>query len=76
MNITTTDRPGCQAGLARTRRHDAGVVRFTARNAAGLVLAGDMYGAPYDLPAVRAAGMRAAARCTPGSAAGAHRYTT
>jgi hypothetical protein len=31
------------------RRSDAGVVRFSARDITGLVLAGDMYGAPYDL---------------------------
>ena len=31
------------------KRSDAGVVRFTARDINGLVLAGDMYGAPYDL---------------------------
>jgi len=36
-------RAGCP------RRSDAGRVRFTARDIAGLVLAGDMYGAPYDL---------------------------
>jgi hypothetical protein len=33
----------------QARRSDAGVVRFTGRDIAGLVLAGDMYGAPYDL---------------------------
>ena len=31
------------------RRSDAGMVRFTGRDIAGLVLAGDMYAAPYDL---------------------------
>jgi hypothetical protein len=31
------------------RRADAGSVRLSSRDAAGLVLAGDMYGAPYDL---------------------------
>jgi hypothetical protein len=35
----------------RSPRCDAGAVRFTARDIAGLVLAGDMYGAPYDLMA-------------------------
>jgi hypothetical protein len=34
-------------GLAR--RADAGTVRLGARDVAGLVLCGDMYGAPYDL---------------------------
>src|ERR1700691_5825525 len=32
-----------------TRRSDAGTARFTARDIAGLVLAGGMYAAPYDL---------------------------
>lgn len=31
------------------RRSDAGTVRFTARDIAGLMLTGDMYGAPYGL---------------------------
>jgi hypothetical protein len=35
--------------VARSPRCDAGAVRFTGRDIAGLVLAGDMYGAPYDL---------------------------
>src|SRR5260370_37392986 len=34
-------------GLAR--RADAGTVRLGERDVAGLVLCGDMYGAPYDL---------------------------
>jgi hypothetical protein len=34
------------------RRSDAGVIRLTARDAAGLLLCGEMYGAPYDLLAV------------------------
>jgi hypothetical protein len=42
----------------KTRRSDAGTVRFTGRDIAGLVLAGDMYAAPYDLLAL-ALGMRA-----------------
>jgi hypothetical protein len=33
----------------RSPRCDSGAVRFTGRDIAGLVLAGDMYGAPYDL---------------------------
>ena len=31
------------------RRADAGAVRLTGRDVAGLLLAGDMYGTPYDL---------------------------
>ena len=34
---------------ALARRADAGTVRLGLRDVAGLVLAGDMYGAPYDL---------------------------
>jgi hypothetical protein len=34
---------------ALARRADAGTVRLGVRDVAGLVLAGDMYGAPYDL---------------------------
>jgi hypothetical protein len=34
---------------APARRADAGMVRLGARDVAGLVLMGDMYGAPYDL---------------------------
>jgi hypothetical protein len=34
---------------APSRRADAGMVRLGARDVAGLVLVGDMYGAPYDL---------------------------
>jgi hypothetical protein len=33
------------------RRADAGEVRLTGRDVAGLLLAGDMYGTPYDLMA-------------------------
>jgi hypothetical protein len=36
-------------GTAPPRRADAGTVRLGPRDAAGLVLCGDMYGAPYDL---------------------------
>ena len=32
-----------------SRRADAGTVRLGERDVAGLVLCGDMYGAPYDL---------------------------
>src|ERR1700691_4916276 len=42
------------------RRSDAGVARFSARDVAGLVLAGDMYAVPYDLLAA-ALGIRAGA---------------
>jgi hypothetical protein len=34
------------------RRSDAGIIRLTARDAAGLLLCGEMYGAPYDLLAL------------------------
>ena len=37
------------AVTALARRADAGTVRLGVRDVAGLVLAGDMYGAPYDL---------------------------
>jgi len=37
------------AGLRPARRADAGSVRLGGRDVAGLMLAGDMYGAPYDL---------------------------
>jgi hypothetical protein len=37
------------AVTAPSRRADAGTVRLGARDVAGLVLMGDMYGAPYDL---------------------------
>jgi len=37
------------ASLRPARRADAGSVRLGGRDVAGLMLAGDMYGAPYDL---------------------------
>jgi hypothetical protein len=39
------------AGLPEpiSRRADAGTVRLTGRDAGGLLLCGEMYGAPYDL---------------------------
>jgi hypothetical protein len=37
------------AGLPPARRADAGSVRLGGRDVAGLMLVGDMYGAPYDL---------------------------
>jgi hypothetical protein len=49
MNQATT------AVLATTRRSDAGAVRLGKRDVAGLVVTGEMYGAPYDLPAPRGA---------------------
>jgi hypothetical protein len=36
-------------GAIAARRADAGVVRLSGRDVAGLVLCADMYGAPYDL---------------------------
>jgi hypothetical protein len=36
-------------GVMAARRADAGAVRLSARDVAGLVLCADMYGAPYDL---------------------------
>ncbi len=45
------------AVMALARRADAGTVRLGVRDVAGLVLAGDMYGAPYDLSAPRGAAL-------------------
>jgi hypothetical protein len=39
-------------GPTPSRRADAGNVRLGGRDVAGLLLCGDMYGAPYDLLAV------------------------
>jgi hypothetical protein len=39
------------ATIPPARRADAGTVRLSGRNITGLVLCGDMYGAPYDLSA-------------------------
>jgi len=36
-------------GLLPARRADTGSVRLSGRDIGGLILAGDMYGAPYDL---------------------------
>ena len=47
MTMHHRSRPAISA--ARGPRCDAGAVRFTGGDIAGLVLAGDMYGAPYDL---------------------------
>jgi hypothetical protein len=46
-----TTGPAATAVLA-SRRADAGIVRLGGRDVAGLLLCGDMYGAPYDLLAV------------------------
>jgi hypothetical protein len=55
--VTHHRRPGPAPPEAPGRRSDAGTVQFTARDIAGLVLTGDMYGAPYDLPAPRGAAL-------------------
>jgi hypothetical protein len=39
----------CAAAGISARRADAGRVRLGGRDVAGLLLCGDMYGAPYDL---------------------------
>jgi hypothetical protein len=48
--------PEVSSSLARPgpadRRSDAGVIRLTARDTVGLLLCGEMYGAPYDLLAL------------------------
>lgn len=49
--------PPAAAAPPAARRSDAGTVRFTARDIAGLLLVGDMFGAPYDLLG-QALGMR------------------
>ncbi len=43
------DTAGQLAPPAPTRRSDAGSVRISERDIAGLMLCGEMYGAPYDL---------------------------
>ena len=52
-------RPGPSGMRPPGRRLDAGTVQFTDRDIFGLVLAGDIYGAPYDLLAT-ALGVKAA----------------
>jgi len=49
--MTGPRRPSASGRPAATaaRRSDAGVVRIAARDITGLLLTGDMYGAPYDL---------------------------
>ena len=42
---TATSSPALPAG----QRSDAGTVRLTSRDIAGLVLCGEQYGSPYDL---------------------------
>src|ERR1039458_8457589 len=46
MDQTTTPLP---APAPASRRCDAGTVRVSDRDIAGLMLCGEMYGAPYDL---------------------------
>ena len=44
-----TSTAGTTSPPAPARRADAGTVRISERDVAGLLLCGDMYGAPYDL---------------------------
>lgn len=46
MRQASTQHPGPAPPV---RRSDAGAVRLSGRDVAGLMLCGDMYGAPYDL---------------------------
>jgi hypothetical protein len=43
------DSAGQLASLVPARRSDAGIVRIGGRDIAGLMLCGEMYGAPHDL---------------------------
>ena len=47
--MDTASSAATRTGLPSARRADAGSVRLGGRDVAGLLLAGDMYGAPYDL---------------------------
>ena len=48
--MDTARGTGISAAIgASARRADAGSVRLSGRDVAGLLLAGDMYGTPYDL---------------------------
>jgi len=47
--VTDQDTRLPRAAGPPARRSDAGAIRFTSRDIAGLLLTGDMYGAPYDL---------------------------
>jgi hypothetical protein len=47
--MNTTDTGTTAVITATGRRADAGTVRLSGRDITGLVLCGDMYGAPYDL---------------------------
>jgi hypothetical protein len=47
--MDTASSAATRTGLPPARRADAGSVRLGGRDVAGLLLAGDMYGAPYDL---------------------------
>lgn len=51
MEATSSVTTAPAGSSAPRRRADAGAVRLTGRDVAGLLLAGDMYGAPYDLMA-------------------------
>ena len=46
MHQTTSPPP---TPVPASRRYDAGTVRVSNRDIAGLMLCGEMYGAPYDL---------------------------
>jgi hypothetical protein len=49
MDAATVTSAAAGSGPPPSRRADAGTVRLSERDAAGLLLCGDMYGAPYDL---------------------------
>src|SRR6202453_3814292 len=49
--MDTARSTATRTGLPPARRADAGSVRLGGRDVGGLLLAGDMYGAPYDLMA-------------------------
>jgi hypothetical protein len=49
MNGPRATLAAAGTGLPPARRADAGTVRLGDRHVAGLLLCGDMYGAPYDL---------------------------
>ncbi len=49
MHGASTATATAGPGLPAARRADAGTVRLGGRDVSGLLLCGDMYGAPYDL---------------------------
>jgi hypothetical protein len=49
MDSTGNMVTAAAGAVAPGRRSDAGAVRLTGRDVTGLLLAGDMYGVPYDL---------------------------